>query len=81
MDNETGELIRGLRRQQGLSVQQLADRQVRLSGDVTMSPERIRDWESGRRVPSAYRRGCLAGALGVPREMLDQAAEIGRAHV
>lgn len=75
---DVGGLVRRVRRRQGLNRSRLSDRVERISGDHTMSPERLRRWETGREVPDRYWRGWLATALGVPRDGLDRAAAVTR---
>lgn len=72
--DEVGELVRRLRRRQGLSRQRLSDRVRRVSGDPAINPDRLRAWELGKDVPDLYWRGWLALALGVPQELVDRAA-------
>lgn len=76
--DEVAGLVRRMRRRQGLSRSRLSDRVVRVSGDHTMNPERLRRWEVGKEVPDGYWRGWLAAALGVPRDGLDRAAAVTR---
>lgn len=72
--DEVGELVRRLRRRQGLSRQRLSDRVRRVSGDPAVNPDRLRQWELGKDVPDGYWRGWLALALGVPQDLVDRAA-------
>lgn len=71
MDNvKTGKLIAQLRRQQGLTQQQLADQ-------LNLSNKTISKWESGTGSPDISNLPILAGALGVSVDELLK-GEIGK---
>lgn len=75
-----GDLIRDLRISAKLTQLQLSELLCDLSGNASGHPGRdqVKRWESGKVVPGGYWRDVLARAFGVPRAMLDEAAQAAR---
>jgi len=68
-DNCFGRSLRSIRRQIGLTQEQLAER-------LAVSPQIVGEWESGRKHPQMERLPQIASALGVePRDFFPPTAD------
>jgi putative transcriptional regulator len=73
-----GELIRDLRRRNGLTQLALADRLAEVSGNDGVNRRQVARWEHGKRIPSPYWRSWIAVVLETPPAHLDRAAALAR---
>ncbi|PPK70581.1 helix-turn-helix transcriptional regulator [Actinokineospora auranticolor] len=72
------EVLPRLRREQGLTQDDLATRLLEVSGNEAITREAVSRWERGKRIPGPYWRDWLGQVLEVPRPDLDLAAASAR---
>ncbi|MEV0681440.1 helix-turn-helix transcriptional regulator [Actinosynnema sp. NPDC050436] len=72
------EILPELRRVQGLTQCDLAERLHSASGNDSITREEVSRWERGKRIPGPYWRAWLGQVLDTPEHELERAAAFER---
>ncbi len=72
------EILPELRRVQGLTQCDLAERLHTISGNDSITREEVSRWERGKRIPGPYWRGWLGQVLDTTEQELEHAAAFAR---